>query len=668
MNAFVVGLIAIFTFILFQARGIASGDAGDLVTAAATFGVAHPPGYPLYTLIGWIFSKLPVFTVAWRVGLLSSISHAVVIGLVFDIVWLFTKQKISALFGSFVLLGNYLFFLYSVTPEVFALLDLFVIVLLLLTMRFIQTKKTQFLYGIALVFGLSLSHHQMILFLVPALVYALWRTIKRIPAIRATSLRLTFCSIVLISAGLLPYLYVVVAARGNSIINWDHATSIANFVRLVTRADYGTFVSSAMFGGLPIQRLLQLKALAQYVLMDFTIIGLLFFACGLWSTWKRSRTLFGFLVIAILCLGPVFLFYASFPLINRFTLATYERFLLPLYTIMGIVIGIGHAKAIPMVTMAMRRVAPHVPKAILTTLLVSVSFLYPLLVGGTTVWKFWGLAQDRTAERLGEDILAGLPPGSLVALGRDTVLFTTQYVRYVRKYRTDVIVLHGSFMGSSDYQQTIRRVFPFLIIPEKTNEAFPSELLVANVPNRRVFSNIQYPVRAGWHWVPYGLLYELLPQDGLPDVSALRAQNELLWETYRDPTTGILSRYNHLMLSDVRDIYAEARIDFGRTLLRAGVFDEAKAQFDEAIRLGGDTELPDAFTYKGITHLFLKECDQALAAFGAARSLVLSEDTDISLYEAVTYRDCVGDETKAAELFARYEQKQREKEVPLEQL
>ena len=33
-----------FLFLLYQVTGIYAGDSGDLVTAACTFGVPHPPG------------------------------------------------------------------------------------------------------------------------------------------------------------------------------------------------------------------------------------------------------------------------------------------------------------------------------------------------------------------------------------------------------------------------------------------------------------------------------------------------------------------------------------------------------------------------------------------------------------------------------------------------
>src|SRR4030066_1838983 len=56
-------------------RDIYSGDIGDLVTAAYVFGVAHPPGYPLFSFLGFIISHLPIpLPVVSKVGLISVFS------------------------------------------------------------------------------------------------------------------------------------------------------------------------------------------------------------------------------------------------------------------------------------------------------------------------------------------------------------------------------------------------------------------------------------------------------------------------------------------------------------------------------------------------------------------------------------------------------------------
>src|SRR3972149_8231588 len=51
-----------------------AGDSGDLISAIITRGVPHPSGYPLYTILGIIFSNIPFdIPIAWKIGLLSSI-------------------------------------------------------------------------------------------------------------------------------------------------------------------------------------------------------------------------------------------------------------------------------------------------------------------------------------------------------------------------------------------------------------------------------------------------------------------------------------------------------------------------------------------------------------------------------------------------------------------
>src|SRR5512139_860253 len=55
--------------------GLPAGDSGELITVAATGGVAHPPGYPLYTMLAGLWCRLvPFGGVAWRLNLLSALS------------------------------------------------------------------------------------------------------------------------------------------------------------------------------------------------------------------------------------------------------------------------------------------------------------------------------------------------------------------------------------------------------------------------------------------------------------------------------------------------------------------------------------------------------------------------------------------------------------------
>ncbi len=657
--AILVGCIAFVSFLLFQAQGIVGGDSGDVVTAAVTFGVAHPPGYPLYTFLGWIVSRLPIFTASWRVGLLSSVPHAIVIALVYWLVSSLTKRRAVGLFSALLLLSNYLFFLYSVTPEVFALLDLFVILLICLLIRWRQTKKNRFLVIASFVFGLSLANQQTILFLVPALFYWIWRQRFLLPK---QSQRFRFSVAFWFLVGLVPYAYVFIAARGHSIINWDRPVDLAGFIRLMTRADYGTFVSGGLFGDLVIQRFLQIQAYAQFILMDFTWIGVVLILTGFFSLWKRDRPLCLFFLVALLFLGPFFFFYASFPLLNRFMLGTYERFLLPSYVVFAILSGIGLAELVE----RLRSVLSRRMARLVFGIGCIVILLYPLSQLGVTLWRFYGLPADRTADNLGMDVLSPLPSGSILLLGRDMTLFSTQYMRYALNFRPDVIAIHQSRLASPDYQVTLHAIFPDITFAA-TGDATVN-LVTSQYPKRPIFSYAPLPVGAGWSWVPYGLTYKLVDQKTAPNAGTMYKENLAIWKTLHDPATGILSRYNHLMLSDARDVYAGAHIALGRTLALAGMLDEAYGQFSAAAKIAGDAELANAYKDEGAVLLLQKKCTAALTAFTAAQNASIVPDSIITYYEASTYRDCLGDAAHAKKLFDEYDAENKQTQTPLGQL
>ncbi len=653
-----IGFLSFFLFVAFQARGIYGGDSGDLVTAAFEMGVPHPPGYPLYTFLGWILSRLPLFTPAWRVGLLSSIPHAIAVSFLYLTVERLTKRRVAALFAGAVLASNYLFFLYSVTPEVFALFDLFIILLIYLLTAWKQTKRITYLAWASFVFGLSLTHHHVILFFIPAIAYFLWSNKSYLRGVRPFTLLVYFL------VGLLPYLYIPIAARGSAAVNWDRPVDLAGFIRLITRADYGTFVSGGFYGAHLIERALQVKGYLQLVLLDLSWVGVTFVFIGGIFFWRTSRRILFFLFLALASFGPGFFFYASFPIFNRFNWGTYERFLLPSYMIFSIFIGAGFHEIVRWANTWFGRRLP-VWKAIGQRGFVLILFLYPISILGMTAWRFVGLPGDHTADNLGIDMLSPLPPASVVLVSRDTPLFTSEYARYALGVRPDIVLLHANKLQLTDYPPVISHKFPDLTIPQNWGPEFPAEFIKAN-RDRPIFTNTLFPVEMGWFWVPYGLLYRLTPEQKLPQMDEFYQENKKIWETFHDPTLGILSRYNHLMLSDVRAVYAAARIELAKTLLKAGKLEEAKTEIQAAIAYGGDTQVSDAYMLLGLTELFGSHCQEALFDFARARETSPAPDKFISLYEGVTLRDCTKNAAGARKLFDEYERLQKSEETPLQ--
>ncbi|MEK7592267.1 MAG: DUF2723 domain-containing protein [Patescibacteria group bacterium] len=662
-----LGVFSFLFFLLYQVTGIYAGDSGDLVTAACTFGVPHPPGYPLYTLLGKLLCLLPISTPSFRVTFLSSIPHALVIVIVYLAILKLTKHTLSALFGSLVLLGNYLFFLYSVTPEVFALFDLFVVVIVYVSIRFLEKPTRSLLYILVFVFSLSLSHHHVILFIIPSLLYVLW--VKR-ETIGSWFFRIqdAFSFFLVFLLGLFPYLYIPVAARQGSMVNWDRAVDLPSFIHLILRKDYGTFISNGIYGQLFYQRILQIKAYGEMILFDFTWIGIVLAVIGFIAIYTLHRRLFVLFFSALLFLGPLFLFYASFPLMNRFTLGTYERFLLPSYCIFSVLVGIGYHSVLRMSKWISARYFDHTVLRHLSIFLSCILFLYPLLFIYKTSNIFYGFAQDKIAENLGIDILSTVPLNATIIISRDTALFSTQYVRYALRFRPDIALLHLARFGSREYFLDIQKNFPGRIYPQGLNQQELKDYFLHEASIGSLYSNTRFTIPEELYWVQQGLLYQLLDKRHLPQVDILEKSNDELFSTYHSPLSGILLRYNHLMLSDVKSVYAGSYIEYGKILLKIGKVQKSEQIFRKAVALGSDIDGEDAYTYLGLSLLFQKHCSEALSAFESARNIHVTSDNILNLYESVTHGDCASDQIKAGDLLKKYEAGKIKTDIELQSL
>ena len=68
------GLTAFIVYLFTMAPSVIQIDTGELAAVQATLGIAHPTGYPLYTIIGFLFSIIPLpFTTIYQLNLLAAL-------------------------------------------------------------------------------------------------------------------------------------------------------------------------------------------------------------------------------------------------------------------------------------------------------------------------------------------------------------------------------------------------------------------------------------------------------------------------------------------------------------------------------------------------------------------------------------------------------------------
>lgn len=634
---------------------IYGGDAGDLVVAAYVRGVPHPPGYPLYTAIAFLLTKLPFSTVAGRVALLSVFPALASLLFFLASCYLITRRLVASLITTIALGATYLFLLLAIIPEVFALHFLFISVLSFLVVYITQRSQWQLLWIFFLIFGLSLTHHHIILFAVPAFLYLLITKYKDVKK------HVRWWHGGVFAAGLLPYLYVVFIARPDAPINWEHPQTMTGFIRLITRAVYGTFTSGIAAGHTPIERLFQIYLYGETVLLDATIVGVVLAIIGIVFLLIRQRRMGIFVLLGLLCTGPLFVFYAAFPFGNNFLLATVERFYLSSYWYVFVCVGVGITIVSDGIGSVLRKIYPKITN---NTIALVFAVLPISLVFASTV-RLQPLKHDRTAEQVGADVIATVPSESILLVTEDTRLFNTEYAYFVQGLgrNTTRFVQYGLLVFPY-YQKYLHTEYPELILPEGDGGAFLVEFVLQNSKQFQIYADHQYPVGDSAVWVAEGLLFHLYSTDAQIQADAYLETNEQLFDQYQDPLAGALGDYRHLMLADVLRVYGAARSAVGDNLYTFGLYHEALRYFQQAVLLQ-----PELVTnHVGLVRSAIgaRECAVAEMALHAGEQLF----TDMRLYGAGVelYTACFDDEVQTAEYQRRLDDAEQSERVPLDQL
>lgn len=188
----IVGLIALIFYAGRTAPGLMAffDDSLEFQYVAPTFGIAHPTGYPLYTILAGLWTHLlPFGTWAGRVNLLSAVAAAVTVGLVAHLGRTLVTDRAgtpnlwagvaaAAAFGlGPVWVGQ------ATLAEVYALHNALVAGVLAAALGLNRTldhsqptpRTDRRMTLLALLVGLGLAHHRtIVLTALPVLVYLIW--------------------------------------------------------------------------------------------------------------------------------------------------------------------------------------------------------------------------------------------------------------------------------------------------------------------------------------------------------------------------------------------------------------------------------------------------------------------------------------------------------------
>lgn len=328
------GIIAFAVYIMTLAPTVWFIDSGELAAVATTLGIAHPTGYPLFTIIGHIFTLLPIGTSEiYRLNLMSAFFCSLGVFMFFMLVRFFMqqgsitedkpaakqpkskvtkspaaaiKEKVTAIpdiivytvsgFAALVLAFSKTYWAAANSVEVYPLHVFFLSTLMFVFMKAVFSTKrnetessfiTQNKYYLIFAFllGLSFTNHLTTILLAPACLTLFFYT--NVYDKQRLYKLLGFMAVCFV-LGFSVYLYLPIRANMNPTLIWGNPYNFERFYWHITGKQFSVWIFSAK-GSIP-----------AFLLLMGTTVGLAVYGLVKQKTLNKSLHFIFFIVVCVL--------------------------------------------------------------------------------------------------------------------------------------------------------------------------------------------------------------------------------------------------------------------------------------------------------------------------------------------------------------------------------
>lgn len=582
-------LIPLSLYLLTLAPSVTFFDSGEFITATASLGVAHSPGYPLFVNYAKPFTWLPFGSIAFRVNLATAVSAALACYGVYLLVTRILKDEeipgghfrtargFVGLCSAVTFAATARLWLQSNHDKPYPLLAficaaVFYLMLLWRDSYDAGEERPSYVYLGAFLCGLGTGAHQIMVLMIPTYAYLIvsknWRIVFRV---KEFLLALVFGVL-----GFAIHLHLIVRALQKPLLNWGDSRNLSQFLWNLLRKGYPT--------DKPVRDLALLwdQVNAFNVPNEFTVGGLVLLIIGLAAFIRKQRDLVFAYLIGVFFFLLVIVGYFNTP---REMIFLTEEFFTPLYLLSAVFIGLGTYRLV-------QELALHLPAAWaddrpLCRMILSLLMVMPIMVS-VLHYQENDQHENYVAFDYATNTMKSLPQNAVLYTWGDSGAFPLWYRQGVERMRDDLTILHTPHLIFGWYldafpdffrDSRLRQIPLGQIAPEDALLLSVSE----NFARRPVY--VDFSTR---YSVPFrefqphqrGICYRLDPA-GQP----LSAPDLDIWQFYT--LRGILGGdlfFRDLDTGKAIQIYAAAHLEAGEQLLKMG-YGAGLAELDAAQRI-----------------------------------------------------------------------------------
>ncbi|MEO0130116.1 MAG: DUF2723 domain-containing protein [candidate division WOR-3 bacterium] len=396
-------------------------DSGEIIFGINYLNILHPTGYPLFTLLGKVFSFLLFLEPAFKGNLFSFLLGFSTIILLYFLIKEITQDKIVSLIYITLFSFNNLFWPIVNEIEVYSLTAFFLVLLIYLFLK--KEEKNIFLFT-AYVLGISLTHHLMLLSIVlPMIIYFLLKRKREF-----------FLFIIFFLIGFSLYFYLLIRANSDPIFNWGNPKDFLRLFWHISGRQYRVWSFSLSFNEVIRNFINEIS----FIIKEMIYIYFLFAIIGIYLLFQKNREL-GIILIITIIIGILNSINYSIPDIQPYYLPAF------ISLIIFSSYGFSHIKIFS--------------QKIIKLLIFFITFLILIISNyQKNNKKDFYLAYDFTY-----NILKSLPKNSLVITDWWDFYSPSLYFRYLKDFRKDLVIIDKELLRRTFYLDYLRKVYPDLI-------------------------------------------------------------------------------------------------------------------------------------------------------------------------------------------------------------
>jgi hypothetical protein len=486
-------LLTFLVYVRTLAPGVYGFDSAELATGVFTQGIVHPPGYPLYLLIGKLFTFLPFRDVAYRLNLMSAFFASLTVLLLYQVIVNIFENRFAAWVAAFLFAISNYFWQMALIAEVYTPFTAFLAGDLLILSLWRKTGHRKYLLVFSFLYGLTLTMHTSGILFAPAFTWL----ILSAPQWKKSHWPLVGVMFPLFLAGLTPFAYLALRASANPVIDYSRIypgidlTTLSGLWWMVSGKAYAFFVFGYSWQEIPGEIL----HFCSFFWRNYFGIGVILGVVGIVRLWHKSRA---WTVGLLLMFIANVIFFVNYRVIDKDTM------FLPAYLVWAFFITGGLEAFDKLLERTLDRGLPEFWRKS-TGRILPIMFI---LLGLSLNWQWVDMSKADDLSLFAKGMIAVAAPQSIIIAPWSPAV-VLEYYQVVENQRPDILIVNDSRRSVARYYELWKKGIPYAEIMDSIN-AEEVDFIDQNIQHKTIYAVDYDPVLAHkFEYLPDGPVFKL---------------------------------------------------------------------------------------------------------------------------------------------------------------